>query len=71
MKCPYCNKEMINGYIYGDRYKLKWLPKEKKLFLGIWAVGSIELGEGGGLGRPKVKTSMCHGCGKFIIDIKK
>ena len=45
MKCPYCSDEMINGYMYGDRYKLKWLPKEKNLFLGICAKDSIELGE--------------------------
>lgn len=26
MEYPYCNEKMIKGYIYGDRYVLKWLP---------------------------------------------
>jgi hypothetical protein len=26
--CPYCGKEMILGYIHGDRYKLKWVSSE-------------------------------------------
>jgi len=69
MRCPYCSEEMIDGYIYGDRCKLKWLPKEKELLLGIWAKGSIELGEGGGLERPRVNASMCQGCGKLIVDM--
>lgn len=69
MKCPYCNAEMIKGTIYGDRYKLKWLPDTKKLSMGIWATGGIELGKGGGFaGRPKVETFMCEACHKFIID---
>lgn len=69
IKCPYCSGVMINGYIYGDRYKLKWLPEEKNLLLGVWARGCIELGEGGGLERSRVKASMCPGCGKLIIDM--
>lgn len=69
MKCPYCNTEMIKGTIYGDRYKLKWTPDTKGLFMGIWANDSIELGKGGGFsGRPKVETFMCKSCHKFIID---
>ena len=60
MKCPYCNEEMIKGFIYGDRYKLKWLPEEKKLFLGIWAKGGTELGEDAGIGRSKVEAYMCR-----------
>jgi len=42
VKCPYCNEEMIIGNIYGDRYILKWLPEDEKLFLGIWAKDSIK-----------------------------
>lgn len=28
MICPYCGKEMTLGYIYGDRYRIKWISKE-------------------------------------------
>ncbi|MBW6411066.1 PF20097 family protein [Clostridium weizhouense] len=69
MRCPYCSNEMIKGYIYGDRYMLKWLPEEKDLFLGIWANGGIELGKREGLiGRAAVEASMCQSCNKLIID---
>ena len=43
MKCPYCNEEMIKGFLYGDRYALKWLPENKKLLFGIWAKGGIKV----------------------------
>ncbi|HBZ85825.1 MAG TPA: hypothetical protein DEO67_01620 [Candidatus Edwardsbacteria bacterium] len=60
---------MVRGYIYGDRYKLKWLPEEKSLLLGLWAIGSSKLGEFAGFGRPKVGANMCQACRKFIIDM--
>jgi hypothetical protein len=60
---------MNKGYIYGDRYKMKWLPEEKSLVLGIWAKDGIELGEYKGLGRPRVEAHMCRTCNKFIIDM--
>lgn len=48
---------------------MKWLPDTKELFMGIWSIGSIELGKGGVFfGRPKVETFMCNSCHKFIID---
>ncbi len=69
MKCPFCNGEMTEGYIYGDRYKLKWLPQDKPLRLGMWATDAIPLGEGGGFGRPRVEAAMCQQCNKIIIDV--
>ncbi|WP_408626396.1 PF20097 family protein [Alkaliphilus metalliredigens] len=37
MNYPYCQKELIEGYIYGDRYSLKWLPADKFVFRsGNW-----------------------------------
>lgn len=71
MKCPYCDDEMTKGYIYGDRYSMKWLPAEKKLLFGILAKGGIELGEFNWLERPKIETHMCHKCNKLIIDMNK
>lgn len=71
MKCPYCEKEMIPGAIYGDRYRMKWMPKDKKLILGIWAHDSIPLGETGFLSRPQIKASYCESCKKMIIDVKE
>ena len=69
-KCPYCNKEMVEGNIYGDRYDLKWLPITKKLLLGIFARGGISLvTEVSKYGlKPMIRTYMCEDCGKFIIN---
>lgn len=30
MKCPYCEKEMIEGYIYSGKSDLCWTPMEEK-----------------------------------------
>ena len=69
MQCPFCGEEMVRGYIYGDRYALKWLPEEKDLVLGLWAVGGIKLGEDSPAGRPRVKSNNCNTCSKIIIDL--
>ena len=72
MKCPYCNAEMTKGYIYGDRYTLKWLPEKKNLLFGIWAKDSIKLGYGGFFAtRAKVEATMCQSCKKFLIDMNE
>ena len=63
--CPYCQTPMELGSILGDRYKLKWLPKGKKLFLGIWAKGALILGKRG-FNRPKLEGWHCSKC-KLII----
>lgn len=68
MKCPYCQEEMIQGYIYGDRYPLKWLPTTQKLILGIWAKGGVKLGHDGSWSRFRVNASSCSKCQKMIID---
>lgn len=63
---------MNEGNIIGDRYDLKWLPKDKKLFMGLWAIGGINLGKSGGLfGVPKVKAFMCNICNKLVIDLNE
>ena len=71
MNCPFCNEEMRNGYIYGDRYPLKWLPEKKNLVLGLWAMGGDTLGEGGFVDRPRVKANKCNACNKLIIDLNE
>ena len=34
---------MAKGYIYGDRYALKWQAEDEKLFARIWSKGGIPL----------------------------
>jgi DNA-directed RNA polymerase subunit RPC12/RpoP len=72
MKCPYCGKEMVSGKIYGDRYQMKWMPDDKKLFLGIWVRENfIPIGTGFlGFKRPRAKAYVCLDCKKLIHDIQ-
>jgi hypothetical protein len=69
MECPYCKKEMIKGYIYGERYSLKWLPADKKLYAGIYAIGAISLKSDSFWARQRAKAYRCSDCNKLIIDI--
>jgi hypothetical protein len=67
MKCPYCSEDMIQGYIYGDRYALKW--SSQKLILGTWVQNGIKLGNSGDIiSRPCVEAYSCEFCKKMIIS---
>lgn len=66
-KCPFCENILVDGFIYGDRYALKWLPKNKKLFLGLFAVGGIKISDYE-QGRPGVRALNCSNCKKMVID---
>ena len=70
MLCPYCSQQMHEGKILGDRYQLKWMPNDKKMFMGIWATSSIKLGKTGLLSRPSVDASFCGNCKKMVIDVQ-
>lgn len=71
MLCPYCNEEMAKGNILGDRYRLKWMPADKSLALGIWAKDSIMLGECKFGRRPQLEAYFCAKCSKMLIDVKE
>lgn len=63
---------MVEGSIYGDRYQLKWLPKDHKLLFGIWAIDGLKLGQSGQFGgRHRVEASFCHSCQKMVIDLNE
>lgn len=67
MNCPRCNGEMKLGRIYGDRYRLKYLPDPKRA--SIFAVGSDKIGFGGAFtGRPFVLTHRCDRCRVQLLD---
>lgn len=68
MECPYCKREMVKGYLYGESYKLKWLPADKKLVFG-YAIGALALESGSYWGRQSAKAYRCLDCNKLIIDI--
>jgi hypothetical protein len=73
MKCPICKNEMENGKLYGDRYTFKWLPSAEKLFMGIWAMGSLSIDHRSKserfFKRPYLNGNICKVCNKIILDL--
>ncbi len=73
MKCPICKNEMENGNLFGDQYTLKWLPASKKLFMGIWAKGAVNIDNRSKFQRlykrPYINGNICKVCNKIILDI--
>lgn len=68
MLCPYCNDEMHNGVIHGDRYATKWVPKDKdKGALQQWFSKGIILAE---FSETVEDVFYCEKCEKIIIDTK-
>lgn len=67
--CPYCNKELLDGKLLGDRKTLKWLPKDKKLLFGLWAAGGLSVGSRDLSGHAEARCHYCSYCKKLIIDL--
>lgn len=69
MLCPYCNKEMVSGFLYGDRYRSTWLTEKEGLAFGLFATGGERIGRRGFFTPPKIKADRCLACRKIIIDL--
>ncbi|SET43114.1 hypothetical protein SAMN05660297_02399 [Natronincola peptidivorans] len=68
MHCPYCNEEMRIGVIHGDRYAIKWVPKDKdRGGLLQWFSKGIILA---GFSESVEDVFYCDKCEKIIIDTK-
>ncbi|MCI8291259.1 MAG: hypothetical protein HFJ25_03275 [Clostridia bacterium] len=67
--CPYCGKQLIQGYIQSPR-PISWLPKKLKLFTlaGFKGKEAVVLSEGKCLSAPCVIAYNCRECKKIIID---
>lgn len=62
--CPYCGARMKLGVIHGDRYCLKWIPKEKdKGIILQWFSKGRRLGH-------SIESSFCEECKKIVIDVE-
>lgn len=70
MECPYCKKEMIEGYIYGDMNSFEWLPEDKK-HIGIFASIRLKFKSKSFWGRKNAKAYRCVDCYKLIIDMNE
>jgi len=65
MKCPYCGKEMENGYIQ-CRDGVTWTPKRQPIAaLSAFGRGSIALGKEEASCAPACK---CSACRKIILE---
>ncbi len=64
MLCPYCNKEMYQGFITGDgRRGATWKPEDplsetKRVTVARFNLTSF-----------KIKASYCNTCKKMIINL--
>ncbi len=70
-KCPYCNHEMLEGFIENTACPLAWTPIDKnRPFLKLHGIGDYETG----MGRfvfPygwRVKAYKCGNCEIIIIE---
>nr|WP_062532978.1 PF20097 family protein [Jeotgalibaca dankookensis] len=61
---------MVKGYIYGDRYALKWLAEDEKLLAGTWLLGGIPLKRNTKFARPKIENFMCNTYEILTTDLK-
>jgi hypothetical protein len=62
--CPFCGAKMKSGVIHGDRYRLKWIPKENdKGIILQWFSKGIKFGY-------SLESSYCEECKKIIIDVE-
>lgn len=66
--CPYCGVPMQAGAIIGDRRRLTWLPFDRLLFLGLFAIEGTTVGKSGILSRPRAEGHRCLRCGTIIVD---
>lgn len=68
MKCPYCNEEMVKGYMDQARigYPLKWYSGKTEPGIIFDKFESIKLTSALKSGR--VIVHHCAACRKFVID---
>ncbi|SNS99025.1 hypothetical protein SAMN05446037_10322 [Anaerovirgula multivorans] len=64
LNCPYCNNELIEGFIRGGRYTFKWYTENMSFIAKHTEFGGEIISE-----NPKVKCYRCKSCNKIIIDI--
>lgn len=69
MKCPYCNQEMLSGFMQNSK-PISWTPKKLKLFThyNFTNAGAVVLSDSEGLAAPCVIAYNCPVCKKIIID---
>jgi hypothetical protein len=67
LKCPYCNCDLIEGFIDSPQCSLRWHSKDAK-FLEKYTVFGGEVLCNNNL---FIKCYRCKNCNKIIIDINE
>ncbi len=70
MKCPYCNEEMKEGYLFGSKDGALSFAKETPAVFsnakkadGYIKIADFEVGH-----RTRIKAFVCENCKKIIAD---
>ena len=80
MKCPYCGKEMIQGYIWSDPLKpMVWLPEGKELSFLRDTEKTVEKKNGiywkrkpfGSHSEKRIELHICQNCNVGIAKLDK
>ncbi|MBP1927215.1 hypothetical protein J2Z76_003112 [Sedimentibacter acidaminivorans] len=66
LECPYCNTDLIEGFIDSGRYSFKWHEKNMNLIEKFTVFGGEVLSSS-----PKVLCYRCKNCNKIIIDLNE
>lgn len=70
MKCPYCGREMDDGYIYSGKTDIVWSPKDEKpnMLINHPRESQILLGKMNFIKGIKIKVKRCSNCKIQIIN---
>ena len=73
MKCPYCDKDMSEGYLYSESQPNQWLPAKKKPSIWRWTVATdgVELNNKQGITGFKATAYYCNDCHIVIAPTDK
>ena len=73
MKCPYCSKEMAQGYIHNGKQPVQWMPHGKKcsMFAFSAADGGVELNNKFSMSGYCAEADYCDDCHIVIAKTKR
>lgn len=72
MKCPYCEEEMMEGYMYNGKEDIRWTPAGEKssMFINHATEKEVLLAKLNYLKGCRIKVFRCHSCKIEIINEK-
>ena len=72
MKCPYCQEEMMEGYIYSGKTDICWTPisSERSLFINLPNDDQVLLAKFKIFKGCRIKVYRCQKCQIEIINEK-